>query len=82
MSGRKPTVGDEVFLRAIEASDSPVASTTEIQEFVGFETPKGARDRLVKLKRKGLVDMTKIGRAQAWWLTDDGRAFLKDRDQA
>lgn len=78
MSGRKPTVDDEAFLQAIDNSDAPVASTTEIQEPVGFSTTKGARDRLMKLKRKGFVEVMKVGRSQAWWLTDEGRAAIDE----
>lgn len=80
MGGRPPDTTDREILRLFSESKEYVISTMEVAESLSY-SHNGAYKRLKKLAEEGLLGTKKIGDASAWWLTDEGKAFLNgDRD--
>lgn len=82
MTGREVTVSDEDILRYIQNCDAPVVGTSEVADQFGFSTNTGARKRLYKLAERDLVDFKKLGRVPAFWITDEGREYLRTEAQS
>lgn len=75
MAGRGKRESDDAVLRQFEADDDPVYSAAQIAE--GLSIDKAAVDkRLREFETAGLVASKKVGPSRAWWLTDEGRAYL------
>jgi biotin operon repressor len=79
MAGRKRTVSDREILLVFKEAADPVLSAPEVSEELPIgET--GTYKRLRELREEGLLASKKIGQGRAWWLTDEGRSCLIDRD--
>lgn len=77
MGGRKPVVSDEQILNVFAASADPVLSAPEVAERLPIgET--GTYKRLRKLRERDLLESKPVGQGVAWWLTDQGEAFVRD----
>lgn len=76
MAGRPEKVADTDILTAIIESSGPVASSSEVADRLPV-IQKTAEKRLSALYERGLVDRKKIGRAYAWWITEDGETYLQ-----
>ena len=77
MAGRKDTVSDAEILEFFEDTVDPFLTTAEIADLLDFSN-EGARKRLYDMADEGLLDYKRVGRSPAWWLTDEGKAYLKD----
>jgi len=76
MGGRKPVVSDAEILGVFADSDDPVLSAPEVAESLPIgET--GTYKRLRKLRERDLLERKAVGQGVAWWLTDEGAAFLE-----
>jgi len=76
MAGAPEKISDTEVLRTLRETPGIVASSGEI----AGELPvvqKTVEKRLNDLYTRGLVDRKEIGRAYAWWLTDEGRSHLE-----
>lgn len=71
----KSDVEDIDYLEAVrQNSDSRRGATTkEVAEEFGY-TREGARKRLVRLRKKGLVESNKYSGTYAWYLSEDGES--------
>lgn len=73
--GRRPVVPDRHILQFFTESDDPALSAQEIAD----ELPighGGVFKRLQDLEKRGLIDSKKLGQARAWWITEEGEAYL------
>lgn len=77
--GKPNVVTDEELLALFLTLDGPIFSSGELAEHVRI-TRSGVHKRLDEMEDRSLVDSKRVGGGRAWWITDDGRSFLRDRD--
>lgn len=75
--GREETVDDREILQIFVKADDPVLFTGEVAEELGFSN-QGTLPRLRKLENKGLLESKKGGKIPVWWLTEQGRDYLRE----
>ena len=73
-------MSDSEILAYIRDCDAPVVGTSEIADEFGYSTNTGARKRLRQLEAEGYLASKKLGRVPAWWITEAGRARLRNTD--
>ncbi|WP_435319033.1 hypothetical protein [Haloarchaeobius sp. TZWSO28] len=62
-------------------SEDPVLSAPEVSEHLSIGK-QGTYQRLRELHDRDLLDTKKVGQGRAWWITDEGRAFVEDTQGA
>ncbi|MFC4405413.1 hypothetical protein [Haloarchaeobius iranensis] len=78
--GRKETVSDDEILSLFVETDDPVLTTSEVADVLDFSL-NGTRKRLDSLEANGLLAVKRAGRGKIWWLTDEGREFIKNASE-
>ena len=63
---------DDEILKYIHDEYSPAVGTADVAEEFGV-TQQSAYNYLTRLQSEGYVESRKVGRANAWWLTDKGK---------
>lgn len=79
MPGPERQVPEIDVLEALALSRAPVAGTSEVADEIEVER-QTAEKYLWDLNASGMVATRKIGQARIWWLTDEGREKLSERD--
>jgi len=75
--GREETVDDSEILSVFVESNDPVLFTGEVADEIGFSN-QGTLPRLRDLERRGLLRSKAGGRVPIWWITDDGKSYVKN----
>lgn len=74
--GPDPTVDDDDIIRVIVSAREPALGTHDIAD--EFDISRQAMERhLRRLVDDGVLKTGKVGGANIWWPTDDGRALLR-----
>lgn len=73
--GRPNRVPKEAILKRLKDLEHPCVVAKEVAESLDITEP-GMYKRLRKLQNEGLVGTRKLGQARAWWLTEEGEAYL------
>ncbi|QIO23073.1 helix-turn-helix domain-containing protein [Haloarcula sp. JP-L23] len=74
--GRKPVVSDKQILELFIEADDPVVSAPELADELPI-SKTAVYKRLRDLDERGLIDSKKFGQGKAWWITEDGKEFVK-----
>lgn len=77
MAGAPRKISDEELLERVREVAIPVASSGEISEDLDV-IQKTVEKRLDELHERGLVERKKVGRAWAWWITEEGESYLSN----
>jgi len=75
MPGPEPSDSDVKLLRLVKSEEGGFATAPEIEPFVEVG-PKQTRNRLDTLHGDGLLKRRKVGKANVYWLSDDGESAL------
>ena len=74
--GPYAAVTDPEIIRVIVAARAPALGTRDIAEQFGISR-QAMEKHLKRLVEEGKMNNAKVGSANAWWPTDEGRALLK-----
>lgn len=75
--GKPKVVTDEELLSLFLRLDGPVFSSSELAEEVRIGRA-GVHKRLKEMEEQGWVGSKRVGGGRAWWITDEGRSFLRE----
>lgn len=79
VAGRKPTVSDREILRYFAENTDPAHTTKELADEFGLST-RGMVPRLKNLADAGYLGGKRPSNEHMWWITDEGRRFLDERE--
>ncbi|WP_240471241.1 hypothetical protein [Halorubrum tropicale] len=68
---------DREILQIFLDSEDPVLFTGEVADEIGFSN-QGTLPRLHALADRDLLESKDGGRTIVWWITNDGREFIKN----
>jgi predicted transcriptional regulator len=78
MAGRDKTVSDAEILYYFAVSDKPVLNVSRLEDEIDM-TRQGIYSRLEDLREDGYLESMTVGAsAKVWWLTEDGRQYVRD----
>ena len=79
MAGRDQKATDREVLAAVNSHPDPVVVAKDLVPHLAYKSTDGVRNRLNKLSEDGLLHKRMVGaRSAIYWLSDDGRALLRE----